>query len=623
MANEGTNDKKTNRSNRLQTDATKLVANTKNEHSHFDEKEHSVRDSEESPKLPVLKESTPTNVLTSLFYILFVFALFYLPIQRTWSDFIVLFAEDPSSPAKFAGFIAFGALFLVLPVLITKRKRRKSDIARKTRQHRRKSQHSSVKPMADSDRTQSEPLHHPEHTEQNRKSAEIQTEYSKLWYQNTAIMALGIFLSALALRLLIVTFFGMDTTQIYDFGRAYEQALIDPPIHSDHYRIFSNWALYSAFLHELMFFFGKNISVGIIANSVISSLSCSLIFLNVLELRSNKRFALWASLVFAFWPSNLYHQLLLSPDYLNIVLMLLALWLIQWAWRPASTRGMRIFLFFSAGCLLGMASFFKSVHLIVYVALMIILILQAIDVLFVPKQECKSMRKIIFENALLIVLMILCSTITIRQTYRYLDEYIGARVNRDPSAHFLYIGLNPYSEGRWSEESSRYIALVHAHQFDYEAAGSELMQTLQTEIQTHHHLNRDFFEKKIDVAWQNDIHPMFLNRTITQLSSDELNNHWEYWDLFFTAYYLSVMVLAMIGAVRALIMRERKLILYVSLLIFGYMLLLLVSEVQSRYKIIVYPYFAILAAYGIDGVAKLGRKAVRLRGGRSSFDPKM
>ena len=45
--------------------------------------------------------------------------------------------------------------------------------------------------------------------------------------------------------------------------------------------------------------------------------------------------------------------------------------------------------------------------------------------------------------------------------------------------------------------------------------------------------------------------------------------------------------------------RERKTVMVSALMVFGFALLLLLSEVQPRYKTVVYPFMAVVSAYGI------------------------
>ena len=60
-----------------------------------------------------------------------------------------------------------------------------------------------------------------------------------------------------------------------------------------------------------------------------------------------------------------------------------------------------------------------------------------------------------------------------------------------------------------------------------------------------------------------------------------------------------------LGGVAALIRRERRTVMVAALMVFGFALLLLLSEVQPRYKTVVYPFMAVVSAYGIYCLVRL------------------
>ncbi|HPX71176.1 MAG TPA: hypothetical protein PLO47_05540, partial [Bacillota bacterium] len=63
------------------------------------------------------------------------------------------------------------------------------------------------------------------------------------------------------------------------------------------------------------------------------------------------------------------------------------------------------------------------------------------------------------------------------------------------------------------------------------------------------------------------------------------------------AYYAAIMLLVAVGGITAMLRRCEG-ALYMRLIVFGYALLLVLSEAQGRYQLVLFPFFALLAARG-------------------------
>ena len=192
--------------------------------------------------------------------------------------------------------------------------------------------------------------------------------YTHLYFYLPCIL----FLTALLLRLFIVLTMGFYTNQISDFKLAFFSAGRPIPIELSYYKAFSNWGLYSAYLRLITSIFGYSELTGIVFNAILSSLSVVLLYYICALSFSRISVALVAAALFCFCPAHLLFTIVLSPEFVNLFLILLAILLLCIADRRFRGRYIkRLLLYAAAGGLLGLASFFKLIDKIVFVALII------------------------------------------------------------------------------------------------------------------------------------------------------------------------------------------------------------------------------------------------------------
>ena len=433
-------------------------------------------------------------------------------------------------------------------------------------------------------------------------AAHTQTRLRKYLY-----LPLMLFLTALLLRLFVVLCMGFGTNQISDFQMAFSSAGEPIPIDLSYYKAFSNWGLYSAYLRLITSVFGYSEFTGIIFNAILSSLSVVLLyFICALSFR-RLSVALLASALFNFFPSHLLFTIVLSPDFVNLFLILLAVFILCIARRRFREKLIKkLLLYAAAGGILGLASFFKLIDKIVFVALAITMVIDWLSDIREKNPEIPLWKRLLNGRTAAVLLSFLCSLDVIQAGFAYLDYYVGERVNRSAMSHFLYMGLNPFGEGRWTEKTAIYVKVVENNSFDYEKADRVMYDRLRYEVREHQNLNFEFFDKKADTAWGDTNYLYFIDSTMNKEKKAAVNR-WEWLMAFIPfseAYYVMVAFLLGIGALCALLRRERGMAFFSGLIVFGFALLLFVSEVQPRYKTVVYPYMLIVAAYGVDSVAE-------------------
>lgn len=414
-----------------------------------------------------------------------------------------------------------------------------------------------------------------------------------------------LFILAIALRFFIILLVGYNTNQVSDFSNAYSASLQSPPINNLYYSIFPSWGFYSSYLHKINEIFGYSPFTGILFNCILSSISVVLIYYICILSLEKLSIALISAYLYALWPIQLFYNILLSPEIINIVLALFSVLLITLGLKTKirEHRISQIICFTLSGMFLGVSGLFKSIEKIFIIAILILLILKFFKRDIFDSSEDKEVKGLLKTVKLFLITIIMC-VITTRLGYVYLNSYIGYSVNKNPSPHFLYIGLNHNSRGVWSTETSIYGDIIEKYNYNFDNANKEMMNLIYEDISNNKHLSLNFFDNKINIAWADNIYYYFIDTTINNDNIGAINKTaWiKAMEPLSQLFWCLVILFMTIGILSELLKKGKKssAILFFALYIFGFALLLLLIEVQERYKCITYPYISIIAAKGID-----------------------
>ncbi|NNJ32825.1 hypothetical protein [Lacrimispora defluvii] len=412
-----------------------------------------------------------------------------------------------------------------------------------------------------------------------------------------------LFLFALFLRLGIIYLIGRGTTQISDFMTAFQSAQKAIPIHMDHYAIFSSWGMYVFYLKVLFKLFGASELTGVIANAFLEAGSVTLIyFLVMLTLRDKYAHivAVTSAILYAVWPSQLVYLVLLSPEFVHIFLLLLGLVLLALTKKKinhvSSVLGVSGYAL-SAFCI-SLSGFFKSTDKIMIIALIISMFFVYLDSQSLTREKCVKKITIIPFRLVGITVFLTSYLIANALGFMFLDYFVGRTVNRDPSPHYINIGLSSDSRGVWNPEvSGEYGKAVVESGFDYDKAGKIIMDSLKKDIDQNKHITTQFFIKKLTDAWQGMDYLYFSQETIKPEKRIYIQRSES--AIFIQSYYLMTGILVFLGCRFILKEKINQIFFLSALFIVGFMLLMLFLENQPRYKVVSYPYICILAGSGI------------------------
>ena len=437
--------------------------------------------------------------------------------------------------------------------------------------------------------------------------------------------ALILFAFSYWLRMKVIALIGQDTIQIMDFERVFYISLEDAPVFADvqgvnFYQAFPNWALHVKLLHLLNVNFGGTPLTGITWNAAAASLSAALLYLVVYFATEKDVFAVLSALIFTCWPFWLYYTILLTPDFNFVLLCLFGLLILVISYRFVSVTWLKVCLSAAAGIVLSLAGFFKSIDKILLIALGIVWVLSFIAYGRFDRKKalCGLLSVIVFFGAW---------AGTGRLVYRLIEDYVGGPVNRNVAPYFLNVGMNVDTYGQWSEEVlNEYLSGIRQTDYDFEQVNAQMQKNLERRVEEvkakmkadgaqaadktdgtagEEPASRwDFFDVKLEKAWANNEGIRFIMQTINPGNPLYDIEFYETYYAQIQAYQVVAAFLMMAGGLCALLMRDRRIVMVSALMVFGFALLLLLSEVQPRYKTVVFPFMSVVAAYGIYGVLR-------------------
>ena len=435
--------------------------------------------------------------------------------------------------------------------------------------------------------------------------------------------------------------------------------------------IFTHWAFYPRVLEFWNAHWGSKDFLyrsAVYFNLMTGGLIVLLVYLTARRLHKRQRAAMLAAVIACFWPSFSYYASVTTNEHLAMLFILLASYLGICAWQTAevpepvegtigteSVDGTKnaervdgtksnagktaktLLLVLLAGLSAGLADLFKQ-----FSPVFLIASFGAGLVFLLMKQGDSPRVSRIVCLLLAVVLMFGVSFGVKEKAYRWLEGYLEMPVCRNATAHFLWIGLNSKGGGMWTEEEGMKVyELAEQYNYDYDKVMNGLRDLLRDDLDRNRAALPDTLRAKMETDWEADIGvSLWIKSLYDEVAIWEEETGEEFHDWSVTreeldaldfdpghaitkssaAYYMCVMGLVALGGLLALFRRSPE-EMYLRLIFYGYALLFLLSEAQGRYQIVLFPFFALLAAGAAETAGGLPwemrmRKEPRKRGRR-------
>lgn len=408
---------------------------------------------------------------------------------------------------------------------------------------------------------------------------------------------------ALVTRISIATILNDNIEQVSDFRNALKTA--ETLEFNEYYHgFFTHWILLPKITNILFQIFGNSQLVALIFNGIVCSVSALLVYLISNVITKNKNISLLASLIFILWPANILYVVIYTPEHITQLLILLSIYLIYKGLDKfdkniiniATPKRQFIFaclLFFLAGGLLGLTTFFKNFGIVFVIALFIYFVL---DIIF---NKCK-LKEYVTKHIIAFIMVSIGSILITQITYIYLDNIVGKKVSRNNMAYFLTIGLNSKNDGTYNTEiAEEYINQLKESDYNYALVNEQKINELIEDIK-HNNKLFDLLKNKAKIVAQNDESRLdFVQSSANRNGSSKTAEIIENVKKFNNFYYMFIWILIGIGILRFREQINLK-ILFLYIGIYGSYLLLVIIEAQNRYQYAINPILCILAALGFE-----------------------
>lgn len=411
---------------------------------------------------------------------------------------------------------------------------------------------------------------------------------------------IALFLLCIVCRLALTAFVAGKVEPFSDYDQVWSiaQGIADPTtlLYKSFFPEWSNWAAVQKLIVDE---FDVNYGAMIWIESALSCLVAFEVLVLAKEITGNRKTALLAGSLYAFMPSQVLYTFVSKPDTVALAFIMGALILCVKMNRARGERISKVVCFsLGAGALFCLGGAFKPVASIGVIGFVICwLAYWNKNLVF----RFKEFVKLVLPIAIVVSMVAVFPNLTRQLASDELDVEVASSA----TASYLCIGLNSEGEGQIHLGSkSRF---YNTARLAGESEGDATRKTFEMLKQDWKENAGDLpalFAKKVRWAWQDDMMPARYALIALESSIDNADDFFAASAASSQLYYLLIMLLAalfFIGVIR----QKRQLSfgeMLIVLFILGFVLLLFLSEAQSRYKSNILPMVSILSAMGFKSL---------------------
>lgn len=394
-----------------------------------------------------------------------------------------------------------------------------------------------------------------------------------------------------------------------DFYLAFEAATkwLSGPNFSPQHFFFPHWGIYAVFLSKALLF-GKTIYVAKVLNILAATISVLAVYFALKKSTGKTNLAFTGGLILAIWPSYVAYTNILSGENLFITFFSLALLALAYYFssKPHKKQYLAIFVF---AIFLALANIFKETTI---VTIPIALFVFSFSYLL----ESLKPKELFNKIAITFSLLILASVIVTSASHKIVSYYAKGPANNSKTAYFIATGLSFQTNGRYNREiAKKYtdplnqaVQEKNINQAVYKKSDNKIKNELITSLKQNYA----------------ELPKLFINKFYSVWASEEEINNWLYesygpsppsivasnvktLNVVSNAFFAVIILSSLFGTTQLL--REKSKInsvyFFSSLFTLGFALALLIIEMLTRYRTILYPALAIQAAFGLEYLINL------------------
>lgn len=361
----------------------------------------------------------------------------------------------------------------------------------------------------------------------------------------------------------------------------------------------NGWNNFTVVMYILERLFDPELPTIIAAAFVTDALIAVLLFLTAYRIFKRIDIAVIAGIFHAIDPTMILRNFYLSPDVYSLLCLVLGTYFLTFVFEDGNKKYL---VALAAGCFVGVGNSFKSVSLILVVALVIAIVFRCI------RERYKKQQIISWIFTLLLVavpalginkIALVCSTKVMHIPVQDLN-----------TMHFITVGLNFEGEGQIGHGFAGYYQKQRDAGVDPEIAKEMAIKWLKNGWAESDRSVSEWMWKKIQWAWRDSVRTYrscamgSINRETVDTPAAEYMI--DYWSKNATSQtqlmYVFIVGFAAVGV--GVLLKNKKYtdndtLFVTNLYMFGFALLLLVIECQSRYKTNIMPYMDMMAALGL------------------------
>ena len=428
------------------------------------------------------------------------------------------------------------------------------------------------------------------------------------------ILISALFGLTIAIRLLSQN--TLDTEPITDFQDAITKAtyFLQGPYPDVRSARFPYWGFYKLTLSQVFTLFGASFNTVEFLNIFLAGVTTTGLYLLAKKTSGSKKFALICTTIYALWPADAFYKNLPNGEHIFISLLPFAcLIYVNAMERLDKNLSLSLILSLLTGLLLGLMDLYRPVAIILLIACAIALVLFK----FIKNdyQKFFLLEKTFWGG----IVMIACLMIGFQGTkmlgFAAIRQKTGYAPNTSGYGWTLRIGLDVTEGGLWNRVIyDRMIAIYEAYDENYAKVNAILLdETKMILVEQKPQLFR-FFLNKFDFTWKSD-YDFFYWATVKQSDDGSLladpNNIGSMIMPITDAFHAFVLVFSTTGAIYCALNKKEPITSILALFIIGFSVMLLLTEVQQRYRSVLFSTLPIFASYGIFGVTQVITPAIK------------
>lgn len=417
-----------------------------------------------------------------------------------------------------------------------------------------------------------------------------------------------VFIMLLAFILRWIGIVIMRTTQISDFSfphdaiRYFKGDLSDSGFFDyigNYYAKFPAWFPFMRLLNIFYdLFCGGEVNIEAVkyGNAVLNTITCGGIYYASRCLFSRK-VGIIASILYCCFPSLIIWTNITTPDHITMFLFVLQMIVWYWMWKKTDNWKIHIILICVHSIICILINWFKP---------LVILYLLVLVFYLIGTYDKSDRKKIIFGGIIYFFSFLLCFI----GSSKILSVWVENSIQRetiDSTWLYIYCGSVMKEDGTMDNAKANE---VMAEVFQQNESIDDQMRIFK-EMAIEQIIEN---KMKLPVLWLDKYREAmncegatwyWCNTNTENGYGDKLNEvlGLEYYFIS-NQYYLLLLILVVLCGISQLISKYKNVnIFYLFLTVSGFIGILVVSGVQSRYKLIIMPYLVIMGAYGLDSIS--------------------